>query len=102
MAAARGGMVPGQVYNYFDPALGQTQAETEIQPVTDTSAETQAQQDETETLAQTQPQDSQSTQSSESTPDTTSESAALEDSDTTTPASSSSDDSLSIIFPWAK
>ena len=30
MAAARGGMVPGQVYNYFDPALGQTQAETEI------------------------------------------------------------------------
>ena len=36
MAAARGGMVPGQVYNYFDPALGQTQAETEIQPETTT------------------------------------------------------------------
>lgn len=107
MAAARGGMVPGQVYNYFDPALGQTQEVTEIQPETNTSAETQAQQDETETLAQTQPQDSQSTQSSESTPDTTSESAASQnatskDADTAASASSSSDDSLSIIFPWAK
>lgn len=102
MAAARGGMVPGQVYNYFDPALGQTQEAAEIQPETNTSAETQVQQDETETLAQTQPQDSQSTQSSESIPDITSESAALENSDTTPPASSSSDDSLSIIFPWAK
>ena len=38
MAAARGGMVPGQVYNYFDPALGQTQESTEIRPETNTSA----------------------------------------------------------------
>ena len=111
MAAARGGMVAGQVYNYFDPALGQTQAETDIQPVTDasTSAETQVQQEETETLAQTQTEDSQSAQASESTPDTAlegttsenvpSKDAAATDSDST---NNSSDDSLSIIFPWAQ
>ncbi len=109
MAAARGGMVPGQVYNYFDPALGQTQAETEIQPVTNTSTsvETQAQPDESETLTQTQSQESQTSQAAESAPDTTPESAVSENtvsesSDTTDSASNSSDDSLSIIFPWAQ
>ena len=96
MAAARGGMVPGQVYNYFDPALGQTQAETEIQPETATltSVETQTQQSEVETQAPTAGQSqsenqTEGSQTAESAPDTTS-------------ASNSSDDSLSIIFPWAK
>ena len=94
MAAARGGMVPGQVYNYFDPALGQTQEATEIQPETNTSAETQVQQSEAETQAPTAGQSqsenqTEGSQNAESTPDITSE-------------SSSSDDSLSIIFPWAK
>ena len=94
MAAARGGMVPGQVYNYFDPALGQTQASTEIQPETNTSAETQVQQSEVETQAPTSEQSqsenqTEGSQTAESAPDTTSE-------------SNSSDDSLSIIFPWAK
>lgn len=112
MAAARGGMVPGQVYNYFDPALGQTQESTDIQPETDTSAETQVQQSEVETQAPTAGQSqsenqTEGSQTAESAPDTTSESAAsqnanLKDADTTTSASSSSDDSLSIIFPWAK
>ena len=112
MAAARGGMVPGQVYNYFDPALGQTQEATDIQPETDTSAETQVQQSEVETQAPTAGQSqsenqTEGSQTAESAPDTTSESAAsqnanLKDADTTTSASSSSDDSLSIIFPWAK
>ena len=94
MAAARGGMVPGQVYNYFDPALGQTQEATKIQPETDTSAETQVQQSEVETQAPTAGQSqsenqTEGSQTAESAPDITS-------------ASSSSDDSLSIIFPWAK
>ena len=108
MAAARGGMVAGQVYNYFDPALGQTQAETEIQPVTNTSAntstslETQVQQSEAESQLQTQPQEAQSTPAAESAPNTTPESTAFESSDTTNSASNSSDDSLSIIFPWAQ
>ena len=87
-------MVPGQVYNYFDPALGQTQEATEIQPETDTSAETQAQQSEVETQVPTAGQSqsenqTEGSQTAESAPDITSE-------------SSSSDDSLSIIFPWAK
>ena len=89
-------VVPGQVYNYFDPALGQTQAETEIQPETATltSVETQAQQSEVETQAPTAGQSqsenqTEGSQTAESAPDTTS-------------ASNSSDDSLSIIFPWAK
>lgn len=94
MAAARGGMVPGQVYNYFDPALGQTQESTEIQPETNTSAETQTQQSEVETQAPTAGQSqsenqTEGSQTAESAPDITSE-------------SNSSDDSLSIIFPWAK
>lgn len=111
MAAARGGMVAGQVYNYFDPALGQTQVETDIQPATDasTSAETQVQQEETESQAQTQSQEAQSTQAAESAPDsvsegTTSENVPSKDADTTDSdsTSNSSDDSLSIIFPWAQ
>lgn len=99
MAAARGGMVPGQVYNYFDPALGQTQAETEIQPVTNASTKTQVQQDKTESESQTQSQDSQA---AESVPDTMTESTASEDTDTAALTNSSSDDNLSIIFPWAQ
>ena len=109
MAAARGGMVPGQVYNYFDPALGQTQAETEIQPETATltSVETQAQQSEVETQAPTAGQSqsenqTEGSQTAESAPNTMTENTATEDTDTTTSTSSSSDDSLSIIFPWAK
>ena len=74
MAAARGGMVPGQVYNYFDPALGQTQASTEIQPETNTSAETQVQQSEVETQAPTSEQSqsenqTEGSQTAESAPD---------------------------------
>lgn len=107
MAAARGGMVPGQVYNYFDPALGQTQASTEIQPETNTSAETQVQQSEVETQAPTSEQSqsenqTEGSQTAESVPDTMTENTATEDTHTTTSTSSSSDDSLSIIFPWAK
>ena len=99
MAAARGGMVSGHIYNYFDPALGQTQESTEIQPVTDNQAETQPQQSDTESESQTQPQNSQI---AESVPDTMTESTSSEDTDTTTSTSSSSDSSLSIIFPWAQ
>ena len=93
-AARRGHGNQGQVYNYFDPALGQTQESTEIQSETNTSAETQVQQSEVETQAPTSGQSqsenqTEGSQTAESAPDTTS-------------ASNSSDDSLSIIFPWAK
>lgn len=51
MAAARGGMVPGQIYNYFDPALGQTQAENqEIPSQTQTESETIPSQTQDDTL----------------------------------------------------
>ena len=94
MAAARGGMVPGQVYNYFDPALGQTQESTEIQPETNTSAETQVQQSEVETQAPTSGQSqsenqTEGSQTAESAPDTMTENTAAEDTDTTSSTNSS-------------
>ena len=94
MAAARGGMVPGQVYNYFDPALGQTQAETEIQPEVqpETEAPTETQmQTMTEAPAETNEQNSNESQTeTTSQPETDGQSEAND-----------SDDTLTIIFPWA-
>ena len=90
MAAARGGMVSGQIYNYFDPALGQTQAETEIQPETATPTETQMQ-TMTEAPAETDEQDLNESQAeAASHPETDGQSEADD-----------SDDTLTIIFPWA-
>lgn len=99
MAAARGGMVAGQVYNYFDPALGQTTTETEgaeeiqTQTSVDTSIETETQAD---TIAPSQSVDQSSSPDTTSS-DTTNTSAASSDSND----NNSSDETLPIIFPWA-
>jgi peptidoglycan/xylan/chitin deacetylase (PgdA/CDA1 family) len=97
MAAARGGMVVGQVYNYFDPALGQTQAETEIQPVTDNQTDTTAP---TETQMQTEtdaPVKTQSQVDEQAQEETQSQATTSQSSD-----ADSSDDRISVIFPWEK
>ncbi len=101
MAAARGGMVAGQVYNYFDPALGQTQAETipasveetQMPSITETSVETSAVEEIESQSKETEQTSSPDTTSSE----TTNTSAASSDSNN----DNSSNETLSVIFPWA-
>lgn len=105
MAAARGGMVAGQIYNYFDPALGQTQAETtpasieetQMPSITETSVETSAEAEtQADTIAPSQSVDQPSSPDTTSS-ETTNTSAVSSDSNN----DNSSDETLPIIFPWA-
>ncbi len=99
MAAARGGMVPGQVYNYFDPALGQTQESTEVQPVVESQAETESQ---TETQMQNETEVQTETQTlTETEAQTETQMQTVAESPAETQAQTETDDTITIIFPWA-
>lgn len=119
MAAARGGMVSGQIYNYFDPALGQTQQATEIQPVTESQLETNEEvetdeqtesEDQAKTVDQTESkrqieatvQSETNTQSdSANQPETHVADETSTESQASASGSNDSDNTLTIIFPWA-
>ncbi len=107
MAAARGGMLSGHIYNYFDPALGQTQETTEIQPITENQATTDGQ---TETAEQTgneiltetevQPETTVQNESTDQSRTDIASEAQSDESQASSSNSNDSDDALTIIFPW--